>query len=102
MIILMFFYSIYLAIKLIKFLYIAIIRFLNMFIYCNYLLYKAYNLFIRQQVCIKNLAMYILFFFINIGEDKIQRVKSFSALTVSKLSKEDIDNIILSILKPKN
>ncbi|CAG8800124.1 12554_t:CDS:1, partial [Racocetra persica] len=40
--------------------------------------------------------------FINIGEDKIQRVKSFSALTISKLSKEDIDNIILSILKPKN
>ncbi|CAG8493221.1 1494_t:CDS:2 [Racocetra persica] len=40
--------------------------------------------------------------FINIGEDKIQKVKSFSALTISKLSKEDIDNIILSILKPKN
>ncbi|CAG8857550.1 9733_t:CDS:1, partial [Gigaspora margarita] len=34
--------------------------------------------------------------FINIGEDKIQRVKSFSALTISKLRQEDIDNIILS------
>ncbi|CAG8528946.1 14358_t:CDS:2 [Gigaspora margarita] len=33
--------------------------------------------------------------FINIGEDKIQRVKSFSALTISKLRQEDIDNIIL-------
>ncbi|CAG8837804.1 16744_t:CDS:2, partial [Gigaspora margarita] len=40
--------------------------------------------------------------FINIKEDKIQRVKYFSALTISKLKQEDIDNIILSILKQKN
>ncbi|CAG8481318.1 4921_t:CDS:1, partial [Scutellospora calospora] len=40
--------------------------------------------------------------FLNIGEDKIQRVRSFSALTISKLRKEDIDSIILTILKPKN
>ncbi|CAG8622354.1 25533_t:CDS:1 [Dentiscutata erythropus] len=39
--------------------------------------------------------------FLNIREDKIQRVRSFSALTISKLRKEDIDNIILTILKQK-
>ncbi|CAG8652363.1 20206_t:CDS:2 [Dentiscutata erythropus] len=40
--------------------------------------------------------------FLNIKEDKIQRVRSFSALTISKLRKEDIDSIILTILKQKN
>ena len=37
--------------------------------------------------------------FINIGEDKIRRVRTFSALTISKLRKEDIDNIILNVSK---
>ncbi|CAG8803194.1 44290_t:CDS:1, partial [Gigaspora margarita] len=37
-----------------------------------------------------------------IGEDKMVRVRSFTALTISKLSKENINHIILNIIKKSN
>jgi hypothetical protein len=49
----------------------------------------------------KEQALKIYTFFIDIGEDKIQRIKSFTAGTIARLSHEDVDYVLAELAKKR-